>query len=229
MEKKKLLACALAAFTVVAAAPIAADVTEMKDTGTLLAAACGGGCGAKRNVAYNEQSCNQQRKAPSYGQGCNGQNGQRGNVAYNNSPRGYQADNTQSSPSSYDASSGNAGYSADRSATQDWSSSRTAAPSASEAYRSYATDANEYNSKDSSSMTPSSMTPTMSEADFQRQLTSQGKAMYQSLDAEGKALARQIGSQSNYADKKDQAVQEAQRRQAEKRGTNTAGTSSWNR
>jgi hypothetical protein len=200
MEKKKLLKCALTAFAVASVLPAAADLAEMNHAGTFLAAGCGGGGG---------HSCNQQR----------------GNVSYNDSPRGYQADNYNPQTRSYEATAGNAGFSADRPNYSDANTNRgyNTSPGYSDNYRSYSSTEG-----DTDSMRSGATTKTMSEADFQKQLSSQGKAIYQSLDSEGKAMARQLASQDAYKDK-DLAVKEAQRRSNEKRGmSGSSGMSGMN-
>ncbi|WP_068471315.1 hypothetical protein [Candidatus Protochlamydia phocaeensis] len=58
---------------------------------------------------------------------------------------------------------------------------------------------------------------TLTEADLLGMLSPQGRAIYMSLDAEGKALALQLASQETYRDK-NLAVKEAQRRVNERRG-----------
>jgi len=216
MEKKKLLKCALAAFTMVATAPVSADLAEINNNaGTLLAAGCGGGCGARQSVSYNEQYCNNRRApAPYY---------RSGNISYNTNP---QANNQQSRYSAYDANEGTPVYSTERTSAADWNRN---APSYTESYRAYATDANDASDQDAQhSMYQSS---NLSDTDFQNQLSPQGKAIYQNLDAEGKALARQLFSQGAFKDR-DLAIKEAQRRINERRSSmSTTGdrSNSWTR
>lgn len=58
---------------------------------------------------------------------------------------------------------------------------------------------------------------TLTEAQLLSKLSAQGKAIYQSLDSEGKALAIQLASQDSYQDK-NLAIKEAQRRMNDRRG-----------
>jgi hypothetical protein len=191
MEKKKLLQGALTALAIASAAPVAADLAEINNTaGTFLAAGCGGGGGG--------------------GGRCGGM---RSNVSYNDNYRRYQADNAPNQPynssaSAYDASAGNAGMTSSRNYNSNYSSN----PSYSDSYRSYSSDDNDTRSD--------YMSQSGSDAEFQRQLSPQAKSIYQNLDAEGKTLARQLGSQEAYKDK-DLAVKEAQRRVNERRGSSS--------
>ncbi len=57
---------------------------------------------------------------------------------------------------------------------------------------------------------------TMTEAQLMSMLNPQGRAIYTSLDAEGKGLAIQLASQENYRDK-NMAVKEAQKRVNERK------------
>ncbi len=66
-------------------------------------------------------------------------------------------------------------------------------------------------------VTTSNSTATFTEPQLLGMLSSQGRAIYLSLDPEGKALAIQLASQDSYKDK-NLAVKEAQRRMSERRG-----------
>lgn len=71
----------------------------------------------------------------------------------------------------------------------------------------------------------SSSTTTISETELLKQLSPQGRAIYQSLDTEGKKEAQRLAAQENFKDK-DSAVREAQRRTSENRtGGFTTGSS----
>lgn len=152
----------------------------------------------------------------------------RGNVSYNdNAPRYYQ---TERPAAHYcgGAPRGNVTYSPSQNNPYEARN-----PNQSANYYNYAADPNEQ--VQSMQMSQSSQAGTISEADLNRQLSSQGKAIYQSLDSEGKTLARQLASQDSYRDK-DLAVKEAQRRVNEKRGfsgssmsTDSDRSSNWNR
>jgi hypothetical protein len=64
----------------------------------------------------------------------------------------------------------------------------------------------------------------LTEADLLKQLNSQGRAIYQSLDDQGKALALKLANQDTYKDK-NQAVKEAQRQMnSAGRTSTTTGT-----
>lgn len=76
-------------------------------------------------------------------------------------------------------------------------------------YDSASFDSNQIAVMDASTSTP------MTESQLLNALNPQGKAMYQSLDSEGKALALQLASQDTYRDK-NLAVKEAQRRMSDK-------------
>jgi len=66
-------------------------------------------------------------------------------------------------------------------------------------------------------VTTSYSTATLTEAQLLGMLTSQGRAIYLSLDPEGRTLAIQLASLDSYRDK-NLAVKEAQRRMNERRG-----------
>lgn len=81
-----------------------------------------------------------------------------------------------------------------------------------------------------SSWWSSSSTTTITETDLVKQLSPQGRAIFQSLDSEGKKEAVRLANQENFQDK-DAAVREAQRRSVENRGsgfTTGSNTSSYN-
>lgn len=78
-------------------------------------------------------------------------------------------------------------------------------------------DASDYNSNRSTVTTQSS--GTLTEAQLLVLLNAQGRAIYLSLDPEGKALAIQLAGQDSYRDK-NLAVKEAQRRMNDRRGLN---------
>lgn len=79
------------------------------------------------------------------------------------------------------------------------------------ASRNYTADAD---MMDQRAMAPS-MTM-MSETELLKSLNAEGKATYQSLDAQGKALALKLASSDTYKDK-NQAVKEAAKKAAERR------------
>ncbi len=66
-------------------------------------------------------------------------------------------------------------------------------------------------------VTTSTSSMTLTEAQLLSMLSPQGRAVYLSLDPEGKSLAIQLASQDSYRDK-NLAVKEAQRRMNERRG-----------
>jgi hypothetical protein len=76
-----------------------------------------------------------------------------------------------------------------------------------------------YNDSNQAATSTSNTSANLTEAQLQDMLSPQGKAIYQSLDPEGKALAIQLAGQDSYRDK-NLAVKEAQRRMNERSGLN---------
>lgn len=218
MEKKNLVKLALTAFAVAASAPAAVQA-DVHTAPTLLArASCGGGsCGGarQRQVSYNDPYNARYYQADNY------------NYSTPNSNRAYGA------PSgSYEVNAG-PGFSSsyDRSGS-DFNSSRGYNQGGyGETYRTYTTDSESQSTNRSFNTSndfdrPGTATVTITEIELVRQLSPQAKAIYQSLDSEGKVLARQLAGQESFRDK-DLAVKEAQRRINDKRGMSNS-TSSYN-
>lgn len=224
-KKRQLAQLAMAAVIVASSTPANVQaIEESKETLTFLAAhSCGGGgCGAKKSdVSYNSDS------RYNYYQGSqSGCGGKRNPVSYNapsaNQYNTYQSDNYSSSSSytpSYTPSDSMNDPSRGAYNTGSYNTNRNynTDPSYS------ATTQNPYNTNmQNQSMTSdyqygrSSGMTTLTEAELLQQLSPQGKAIYNSLDAEGKAMALQLASQDTYRDK-NVAVKEALKRINERR------------
>lgn len=209
MEKKNLIKLAVTAFAMASVLPAASNAAEDKglDVGTLLAAGCGGGCGAKKSISYNDappsHSCGGQRSNPysspyrSYNTAGDASSNPSTGAEWNTN-RGYNV-----SPSYSDSYRS---YSTDNSAANDWSSTN----------RNYNT-AGDYDYQRTGTGMSNTASSTLNDADILNKLGPEGKRIYQSLGPEGKALARQLISQDSFKDK-DQAVREALKRMNERQG-----------
>lgn len=211
MEKSKLAKLALTALTVAATMPA---VTDAKDSGTFLAASCGGNgkCGGGRS-----SSCGGQRAAA----GC----GAKSSVTYNapdaSDPYSarqntYQAADTYNSAqqSTWGTQQQNPGAWSSQQNTSSWGQSN-AQPSYADSYRSTY-------SSDTTTMRPG----TVNESEFKRQLDPDTRAMFENMSTAQKARAIQL-SQSTYANDKNAAVREAQKAQPSGSYNSSMRSSGW--
>jgi hypothetical protein len=252
MEKKKLLKCALTAFAISSALPVAADLAELNQSGTFLAAGCGSCSSARRNVSYNDSTPGYQSSRPVSQGSCGASRPSSSQSSCGASrpsssqsscgasrPSGSQAGcgaHSHSSPTysySYDAPRNTVSPSNNFNQPEITTNrSYSQSPSRSNNYPNYLSDGYETTQTVAAPATRS--WESVSDEDLNRQLSSQGRAIYQTLDSEGKTLARQLASQDSYKDK-DLAIKEAQRRSNEKRGITGSvtispdGSSNWNR
>lgn len=245
MEKRKLAEIALTALVLASSSSVLATdaINSTTNAGTFLAAGCAGGhCNSKisdnstnsnpynaRTNRYQASSCSAGKNSPNYTQSsCSSSKPSYAQSSCSSSKPAYtqsSCSNTQrnaSTASTYDANGSsfntNRGY--------------NTAPNANDTYRTYSSDSEvqantnmnrNYNTAGDydyqrTGTGQSSMSPTtMNEADLAKQLNAQGRAIWNSLDPEGKALALQLASQESYRDK-NLAVKEAQRRINERRG-----------
>jgi len=210
-HKQKLAKLALSAFLVSAASANAGQVIDLAgEKVTLMAAGCGS-CG-KKIIADNYGDSYPTRHM-TYG---NNDPDYTNNSGYNRSSAAVGSYPTGTGYN--DNSDGNtSGYHDSRRMNSDLSRSRNtneAYGNIDETYNdTYNNQAMRQNSGGMAATTSSSLT----EPQLLAQLTPQGRAIYMSLDAEGKALAIQLASEESYRDK-NLAVKEAQRRVNERRG-----------
>lgn len=211
MENKKLAKLALTGLLLASAAPaLAVQELQNVDVSSILVASCGASsCNANRKVSYNDSS---------------------NANSYNARTNTYQADNTPnqygSTTSSYDSGTNyntNRGYNTSPTYTDSSRTYTTDEDANTNMNRNYNT-ASDYDYNRSGNGTAAMSSATISEGELMKQLNAQGKAIYNSLDTEGRALALQLASQDSYKDK-NQAVKEAQRRINEQRGMGKFGSS----
>lgn len=148
--------------------------------------------------------------------GCGGGKGGCGaqrSISYNNGQQtdAYNYDSRNQNQNQGMTNRSSSAYDSDYNTNRGYTSSAPSTPS--------------YSSSYSSDMTfdSSASGMTLTEADLLRQLNAQGRAIYLSLDRDGRQLALQLASQNTYTDK-NQAVKEAQKKVNEMRGS-TSGYS----
>lgn len=227
-NKNKLSKIALTALVLASSSSVlAADTITSQSTGTFLAAGCGGGkCGAQGNVSWNNPNSNPYNaRSNNYQASCSAS--QRPN---NTAQAGCgNARRNASTASNYDSSTNT--Y--DPAPTYNTNRGYNTSTNPNDTYRTYSSDgsdvqantnmnrnyntASDYDYQRTGTGMSAMSSSTMNEADLAKQLNSQGKAIWNSLDPEGKALALQLASQESYRDK-NMAVKEAQRRINERRG-----------
>jgi hypothetical protein len=232
-QKKDLAKIALSALLLASTASANATVFEQGSQEVLLLAkSCGANCAAvadnfkESQYPYNQNSPYQPNQTDIYRSnsanpyGSTSTNGNDSN--YYNNPYGSSNNSSSYSPnaSTSDSSvktewdkSGNNNSAGTVNTYQ--STTRSASYGSSPSNSTYKNDG-DYSQKTTSTTTTSSQ-GTLTEAKLLALLTPQGRAIYLSLDPEGKAMAIQLASQDSYKDK-NLAVSEAQYRMNTKRG-----------
>ena len=207
MENKKDLAkIALAALILASATPVNGQADNIEAQGVFLAAGCAAhGCPAAKNSNTDKTISDSSSNKPQ---------------ASNKSDSGYTSDvySPRSSYNSQQSGTTSPTYVEDyRGVTYD------STPRPTPEYGGLAGFNREYNNTTTdydfnrAAVTTSTSSATLTEAQLLGMLSSQGRAIYLSLDPEAKALAIQLASQDSYRDK-NLAVKEAQRRMNERRG-----------
>jgi hypothetical protein len=229
-HKNDLAKLALTALLLAVAAPVSAQATYLgREEVTLMAAGCSS-CGSRRGKeiadnygdSYDTRSQNYNNNNPSYTRTpSNYSNSAPTNDNGNTS--GYQ-DTKRMSNDLYKSRGTNEAYGDIHHTANDTynqsspsSSPFTGKGSSSEAAISRDQSANLRSDRDNSSLTNSANSSTnLTESQLLVDLSSQGRAIYMSLDAEGKALAVQLATENSYSQDKNLAVKEAQRRMNER-------------
>ncbi len=208
MENKKDLAkIALAALIMTSATPVNGQADSIEAHGIFLSANCATHrCSADKNSSTDNSISNNPGNAPSKGRSYEDNPSYISDVYspgsnYNSQPSGttsptyvedYRRATYDSTPHPSPEYDGRASFNHEYNTATDYNFNRNAV-----------------NTLNSSSI--------LTEAQLLGMLSSQGRAIYLSLDPEGKALSIQLASQDSYRDK-NLAIKEAQRRMNERRG-----------